>query len=68
MGYFSIKQMVKMKMLGVGNERLSILPGLNQVQFEGFCRFPSNWIPTICRNIAIGRTLNKSKKMLYMNH
>ncbi|CAI8583123.1 unnamed protein product [Vicia faba] len=26
-------------MLGVGNEGMSTLPGLNQIQFEGFCRF-----------------------------
>lgn len=26
-------------MLGVGNEGMSRLPGLNQIQFKGFCRF-----------------------------
>ncbi|CAK8575333.1 unnamed protein product [Lathyrus sativus] len=26
-------------MFGVGNEGMSTLPGLNQIQFEGFCRF-----------------------------
>ena len=26
-------------MHGVGNEGMSTLPGLNQIQFEGFCRF-----------------------------
>ncbi|AES93574.1 DNA-directed RNA polymerase [Medicago truncatula] len=31
--------MGKLKMLGVGNEGMSTLPGLNQIQFEGFCRF-----------------------------
>ena len=31
--------MGKFKMLGSGNEGMSTLPGLNQIQFEGFCRF-----------------------------
>ena len=26
-------------MLGGGNEAISTIPGLNQIQFEGFCRF-----------------------------
>nr|YP_009462522.1 RNA polymerase beta subunit [Boehmeria spicata]AUV64861.1 RNA polymerase beta subunit [Boehmeria spicata] len=26
-------------MLGVGNEEMSTIPGFNQIQFEGFCRF-----------------------------
>ncbi|WVZ26796.1 hypothetical protein V8G54_000098 (mitochondrion) [Vigna mungo] len=37
--YFSIKFTGKLKMLGSGNEEMSTLPGLNQIQFEGFCRF-----------------------------
>ena len=26
-------------MLGGGNEAISTIPGFNQIQFEGFCRF-----------------------------
>lgn len=29
----------KFKMLGDGNEGMSTIPGFNQIQFEGFCRF-----------------------------
>jgi len=69
-----------LKILGVGNEGMSTLPRLNQIQFEGFCRFidrglaeelfmfPKIEISVICGNISIGRTLDKRKKMLYMNH
>jgi DNA-directed RNA polymerase subunit beta len=28
-----------MKMLEGGNEGMSTIPGFNQIQFEGFCRF-----------------------------
>ncbi|MCQ7013076.1 hypothetical protein M9Y11_19840, partial [Clostridioides difficile] len=29
----------KFKMLGDANEAMSTIPGFNQIQFEGFCRF-----------------------------
>ncbi|KAL3648272.1 hypothetical protein CASFOL_007696 [Castilleja foliolosa] len=29
----------KFKMLGDENEAMSTIPGFNQIQFEGFCRF-----------------------------
>ena len=32
-------------MLGDGNEGMSTLPGLNQIQFEGFCRFIDRGLP-----------------------
>ena len=35
--FFSING--KFKMLGDGNGGMSTIPGFNQIQFEGFCRF-----------------------------
>jgi hypothetical protein len=37
MGFFFYKR--EMKMLEGGNEGMSTIPGFNQIQFEGFCRF-----------------------------
>ncbi|KAF1879950.1 hypothetical protein Lal_00022858 [Lupinus albus] len=38
-GIFSIKEMGKLKILWGGNKEMATIPGLNQIQFEGFCRF-----------------------------
>ena len=38
-GIFSINEMGKVKMLGGINAGMSTIPGLNQIQIEGFCRF-----------------------------